>query len=101
MRTDEDEVCAIYLKNLLQGCDPDPQSVRRLVEECKESQKYDDPARIEFHPGDRDLALALNAFSFAVRVFRRDGHLYAEKEMEAGSSLPTVAQEQSSGAKVF
>ena len=71
-RTDEDELCAIYLKNLLLGERPDAASVRRFVLDCRESKKFDDPDQPHFDPGDRDWALRMDAVPFAIRVARRD-----------------------------
>lgn len=79
-RTDEDELCAIYLKNLLLGERPDPRCVRQFVLDCRESRKFDDPAQPQFDPGDREWALRINAVPFAVRVVSRDGMLLATPE---------------------
>ena len=79
IRSDEDEICAVYLKNLILGESPDAEAVARLVAGCRESRKFDDPAQPWFQPGDRDLALALNRIPFAIRVARRDRLLVAAK----------------------
>ena len=80
VRTDEDEICAIYIKNLIQGSPMDSGAVRTLVEGCHESRKFDDPAQPHFQPGDREWALSINRIPFAIRVTRRDRQLWAEKE---------------------
>ena len=54
-RTDEDEQCAMYLKNLIQGRSPDPDAVKALVLAGEQSQKYDDPSLPHFHPKDREI----------------------------------------------
>lgn len=76
-RTDEDEQCALYLRNLLQGRHPDPEAVRALVLAGAEAQKYGDPARPHFHPEDRRMALEIDAYPFAIGVSREDGLLVA------------------------
>jgi 2-phosphosulfolactate phosphatase len=76
-RTDEDEQCALYLRNLLQGRRPDPEAVRTLVLAGQEAQKYDDPTQPHFHPQDRMLALSIDRYPFAIRVRREDGLLVA------------------------
>ena len=43
IRADEDEQCALYLRNLLQGRVPDIEAVKSLIMAGEESQKYDDP----------------------------------------------------------
>jgi 2-phosphosulfolactate phosphatase len=78
-RTDEDEQCALYLRNLLQGRRPDPEAVRQLVLAGQEAQKYDDPTQPHFHPQDRMLALHIDCYPFAIRVRREDGLLVARK----------------------
>jgi 2-phosphosulfolactate phosphatase len=74
-RSDEDEQCALYLRNLLQGRRPDPDAVKRLVLVGQEAQKYDDPTQPQFHPRDRDLALQIDRYPFALRVTREQGLL--------------------------
>ena len=76
-RTDEDELCALYLKNLLEGRRPDPGAVAALVRSGEHSQKFDDPGQPHFHPRDRDIALDVDGIGLAVRVEREDGLLVA------------------------
>ena len=67
-RTDEDEQCAMYLKNLIQGRSPDPDAVKALVLAGEQSQKYDDPSLPHFHPKDREMAVEVDSVPFAIRV---------------------------------
>lgn len=76
-RSDEDEQCALYLRNLFEGRRPDPEAVQKLVLVGQEAQKYDDPSLPHFHPRDRDLALDIDRYPFAMRVQRHDGLLVA------------------------
>jgi 2-phosphosulfolactate phosphatase len=76
-RSDEDEQCALYLRNLLQGRRPDPEAVKHLVLIGQEAQKYDDPAQPQYHPQDKALALQIDRYAFALRVTREDGLLVA------------------------
>jgi 2-phosphosulfolactate phosphatase len=80
VRADEDEQCALYLRNLLQGREPDTKAVRDLVLAGSEAQKYGDPARPHFPLSDRDTALRINSIPFAIRVQREDGLLVARPE---------------------
>ena len=80
VKTDEDEQCALYLRNLLQGRDPDKDAVRSLILAGEESQKYGDPARPHFHPKDRDHALSISTIPFAISVTREAGLLVARME---------------------
>ncbi len=79
MRTDEDEQCALYLRNLLLGSQPDPESVRRLILVGSETAKFGDPEQLHFHPKDRDLALEIDKFDFAIEITARHGLLIATK----------------------
>ena len=79
VHADEDEQCALYLRNLLQGREPDPDAVRALVLAGEEAQKYADPAQPQYHPEDRDMALQIDSVDFAIRVEREDGLLVARR----------------------
>ncbi len=74
LRTDEDELCALYLRNLLRRRSPDPAAVVALVGASEEAAKYGDPQLPHFHAGDLEWALKIDTFSFAVPV-TRDGSL--------------------------
>jgi 2-phosphosulfolactate phosphatase len=78
-RTDEDELCALYLRNLLQGRDPDPNALRRLVEAGAEVRKFHDPDQPHFHPEDVAWALDANHFDFAIRLAKEDNTLVARR----------------------
>ena len=79
-RADEDEQCALYIRNLLQGREPDRESVRSLILSGAESQKYGDPERPHFDPRDREVALQIDTVPFAIGVSREDGLLVARPE---------------------
>lgn len=80
VRADEDEQCALYLRNLFQGRKPDPDAVRGLVLAGEEAQKYGDPKRPHFHPKDREMALQISTIPFAIKVTREDGLLVARPQ---------------------
>ena len=67
-RTDEDELCAMYIRNLLLGLNPDPSSICTLILASKEAQKFSDPNQPHFHPQDLEIALKIDSFDFAIRV---------------------------------
>ena len=79
-RTDEDEQCALYMRNLLEGRRPDMEAVRKLVLAGAEAQKYGDASQPQFHPNDRDIALQVDAFPFAIRISGEDGLLVARPQ---------------------
>ncbi len=79
VRTDEDELCALYLRNLLQGRRPDPEAVRKLVLASGEAAKFGDPKQPHFHREDLEIALEINKYNFAIRVVTEDGFLVARR----------------------
>jgi 2-phosphosulfolactate phosphatase len=81
VRTDEDEICAIHLRNLLEGRPGDPDAVRRLILAGGEIADFHDPARPHLNPGDLDIALDIDRFDFAVAVLVEDGRAVAKKEL--------------------
>jgi 2-phosphosulfolactate phosphatase len=79
VRSDEDEQCALYLRNLLQGRRPDREAVRKLVLAGAEAGKFGDPSRPHFHRMDLEIALQIDSLGFAIEVGRSDGLLVARK----------------------
>jgi 2-phosphosulfolactate phosphatase len=82
-RTDEDELCAIHLRNRLEGRRGDPDSIRRLILASGEAQRFHDPARPYLHPKDVDIALDIDRYDFTVRVEFEDGRPVARMEKPA------------------
>jgi 2-phosphosulfolactate phosphatase len=80
VRTDEDEQCALYLRNLLQGRRPDPAAVRQLVLASGEIAKFHDPAQPHFHPEDLEIAMEIDKYNFAVRIFKEGEFLVARRQ---------------------
>ena len=79
-RSDEDEHCALYLRNLLEGRRPDTGSVASLIMQGGATQKFFDERQPQFHPKDVELALQFNKFPFAMKISREDGLLVARKQ---------------------
>lgn len=79
VRADEDELCALYLRNLLEGRAPDRECVRTLVLAGAQAIKFGDPAQPQFHPRDRDIALEIDSLDFAIPVTRENGLLIARR----------------------
>ena len=80
VRSDEDEQCGLYLRNLLEGRRPDPEAVRSLILKGCATQKFLYPSQTEHHPEDAELALQLNKHSFAMKVTRQNGLLVARRQ---------------------
>lgn len=80
VRSDEDEQCALYLRNLLEGRHPDPGAVASLIMQGGATQKFFDDNQPQFHPKDVELALQFNKYPFAMKITREDGLLVARKQ---------------------
>jgi len=74
IRADEDEQCALYLRNTLQGRTPDHKAVRTLVISGEESQKYETDEYPQWPIEDREMALDINSHSFALMINKEDGY---------------------------
>jgi 2-phosphosulfolactate phosphatase len=68
VRTNEDELCALHLRNLLEDRAGDPEAVRRVILAGGEAERFRDPTREHLHPEDLGIALDINRYGFAVRV---------------------------------
>lgn len=78
-RSDEDELCAMYVRNLLEGRTPDADALRQVVLAGGEIAKFHDPAQPHFHPQDAEIALDINRYDFAIRINREDELLVARR----------------------
>jgi 2-phosphosulfolactate phosphatase len=82
-RTDEDELCAIHLRNRLEGRPGDSDAIRRLILAGGEVGRFYDPARSYLHPEDVDIALDIDRYDFAIRVEFEKGRPVARMEKVA------------------
>ncbi len=78
-RTDEDELCALHLRNLLEGRPGNPEAVRQVILAGGEIRRFYDPSD-PHHPRDLDIALDIDRFDFAIRVTIEDGRPVARLE---------------------
>ena len=79
-RSDEDEQCALYLRNIIEGRQPDFAAVKSLIMTGGATQKFFDPEQPQYHPQDVDLALDADRYPFAMRITRENGLLVARKQ---------------------
>lgn len=79
-RTDEDELCAIHIRNILQGRPGDAAAVRALILAGGEAAGFRDPANPHRHPGDLEIALEVDRYDFAIRVTVEDGRPVARMD---------------------
>ena len=80
IRADEDEQCALYLRNTMQGRTPDHNAVRSLVISGEESQKYEIPKYPQWPIEDREMALDINSHAFALTISKEDGYFVSRPE---------------------
>lgn len=80
IRTNEDELCALHLRNLLEGRPGDPEAIRRLILAGGEVERFRDPARPHLPFGDLDIALEIDRYAFAIRVELQAGRPVARME---------------------
>lgn len=79
VRGDEDEQCALYLRNRLQGRHPDAEAVLSLARCGHEADGFGSP-EMPFKPvADLEMALRIDTFDFAIQVSREDGLLIARR----------------------
>jgi 2-phosphosulfolactate phosphatase len=79
VRTDEDELCAMHIRNLLEGRAGDADAVRRLILASREAAWFGDLMRPHMPRGDLDIALDIDRFDFAVAVTMENGLAVARK----------------------
>lgn len=83
IRTDEDELTAIHLRNRLEGRPGDKQAVRQVILAGGEVRRFYDPARLGHRPEDVEIALDIDRYDFAIRVHYEDGRPVARMERAA------------------
>jgi 2-phosphosulfolactate phosphatase len=79
-RTDEDELCAIHLRNRLEGRPGDPDAIRRLILAGGEVGRFYDLSRPYLHPEDVDIAVDIDRYDFAIKVTFENGRPVAHIE---------------------
>ncbi len=80
VRTDEDELCALHLRTLLQGRAGNAEAVRQVIMAGGDAARFHDPAGPYLHPADLDIALDVDRYPFAIRIDAQDGRRVARKE---------------------
>ena len=77
-RTEEDELCAIYMKSLLEETPIDPDSLVEIIDSCKESKKFGDPLQLQYPIFDKIQALRINEFDHAILLERFEDYLISK-----------------------
>jgi 2-phosphosulfolactate phosphatase len=79
-RTDEDEMCSLHLRNLLEARPGNLSAVREMILAGSEAERFRDPARPYLHVGDLEIALEIDRYDFAIRVSLEEGRPVARRE---------------------
>lgn len=79
-RTDEDELCALHLRDRLQGRSGDAEAVRRVILAGAEAIQFRQPKPPHRFPQDLEIALAIDRHDFAIRVVIEHGRPVARME---------------------
>mgnify|MGYP006298732007 CR=1 FL=1 len=77
--TDEDTLCAEYIRNELQGLSNDFERMKRIIRKGS-GERFFDPAKQEWAPStDFDLCLQRNIFDFVLKVKNDGRYNYLQK----------------------
>lgn len=79
VRTDEDELCALHLRNRIEGRPGNPAAVRDLILAAGDARRFNDPTRPHLNDKDVALALAIDRYDFAIRVTVENALLVARR----------------------
>jgi 2-phosphosulfolactate phosphatase len=81
VRTDEDELCALHLRNLLEDRRGDAQAVRRVILAGGDALRFHDPSRPHLDRRDLEIALDVDRYDFAIRTMLEGGRPVARAEI--------------------
>ena len=80
VRSDEDELCALHLRNRLEGRPGNPAAVRDVILAGGDVLRFHDPTRPYLNEKDVEIALDVDRYDFAIRVTLEEGLLVARRE---------------------
>jgi len=80
-KTDEDELCAQSIKDLLLGNNADFEKIKKLLKNSESALKFFDISKTEFGEQDFHLAMNFNKFNFILKVHKENGSLFITKEV--------------------
>ncbi|MCB1740096.1 MAG: 2-phosphosulfolactate phosphatase [Gammaproteobacteria bacterium] len=73
VRTDEDELCALHLRNLLEGRPGAPEAVKAAILAGSEAARFLRADGRDAHPEDLAIALDIDRYDFAIEVRMNNG----------------------------
>ena len=80
VRSDEDELCALHLRNRLEGRPGNPAAVRDVILAGGDVLRFHDPTRPYLNEKDVEIALDVDRYDFTIRVTLEEGLLVARRE---------------------
>lgn len=78
-RTDEDEICAMYMRNLLEQRKTDHKSIKNMILASSHAAKFDDADFPWYHYQDRDIALDIDSVDCPIVISSEEGILVARQ----------------------
>jgi len=78
-KTEEDEICALYIKSLLENKPLDKKYVIDSIMKSKSAKQFNDIALPQFHPKDLDYALKIDSEKFAMEITSKNELLILKK----------------------
>ena len=69
---DEDGLCAKYIKESLEGKNPNFNEIKKYLRSYESSQRFFDENKPEFPKEDFDCAMDLDRFDFALNIVKKD-----------------------------
>jgi 2-phosphosulfolactate phosphatase len=79
-KCDEDELCAVYMKQLLQNQSPDFEIIKNHLKTYETARKFFDASKPHFPVKDFHYAMDLDRFSFVVKAIRSKHRTVLKKE---------------------
>jgi 2-phosphosulfolactate phosphatase len=80
LRTDEDELCALHLRNRLDGRPGNAAAMRKVILAGGDVLRFYEPNHPYLNRKDVEIALDTDRYDFAIRVAIEDGLLVARQE---------------------
>jgi 2-phosphosulfolactate phosphatase len=77
IRSDEDELCAMYMRNILENRKTDHNSIKNIILASPHAAKFDDVNQPWYHYQDRDLALDIDSIDCPIVITSENGILVA------------------------
>jgi len=78
-RSSEDEICALYLRGLLEGRPGNPEAARQMILSGSEAAKFKDANKPWLNPADVPFALEIDRYDFAIKAQIENGYPVARK----------------------